>query len=55
VHLGARTLEIAHDVGHTSLVAEESCKVDRLGGVVLGESLAPASVAACALTGQKAQ
>ena len=42
-------------MGHTGLVAHEGGKVDLLLRVILGESLAAASVASCTLLGQVAQ
>jgi len=44
VHLGSRSVEISDNVGHTSLVTEESGKVDRLGSVILGEGFTFTSV-----------
>lgn len=39
VHLRTGTVEIADSGSHTSLEAESGGKVDRLGGVILGEGL----------------
>jgi len=39
VILGTRTVHLTYDMGHTSLVSHEACKMDRLARVILWESL----------------
>ena len=55
VELGAEFVDITHDVCHAGLVADEGRQVHGLGGVVLGEGFALASMAARALLGQEAK
>jgi hypothetical protein len=53
-HLGTRTLNLTHDVGHTSLVSNEGSKRHRGGGVkVLGERTHAASMMSGTLLGKK--
>lgn len=40
VHLGTRTVEVADDCGHTSLVTHGGSEVNGLLGVILGETVA---------------
>jgi len=49
VHLGTRTVKIADDVSHTSLVTHEGSQVDGLGLVILGEGLDAATVGSATL------
>jgi len=42
---GARTIGLAHNVGHTGLVADEAGQMDWLAGVILGEGLNLAAMA----------
>lgn len=55
IQLGAETVDLAHDMGHTSLVADERRQVHWLGRVVLGEGLAFASMSSRTLFGQEAE
>jgi hypothetical protein len=55
VQLGTELVDITHNVGHTSLVANKGREVDWLGWVVLGEGLALAAVSDRTLLWQKAQ
>lgn len=55
VRTGSWPIDLPHDVGHASLVAQECCEVDRLGGVILGEALHFPAVPAAALPRQEAQ
>ncbi len=55
VQLGAQLVDITHNVGHTSLVANEGGQVNRLGWVVFGKGLAFTTVSARALFGQETQ
>lgn len=52
---GARTVQVTDNVGHAGLVAHESRHVDRLGGIILGESLDSAAVRLDTLTGRETQ
>jgi len=55
-HLGTRTLDLTHNVGHTSLVTDEGSKGRRSGGVkVLGERTHAASVVSGTLLGKVLQ
>lgn len=38
-HLGSGSVDLSHNVSHASLVVEQSCEVDRLGRIILGEAL----------------
>jgi hypothetical protein len=49
VDLGSRLVHVANDVGHASLVTHEGSQVDRLGRIVLWESLDFAARSARAL------
>lgn len=52
-HLGTGTLDLTHDVGHTSLVTDEGSKSRRGGGVkVLGERTHAASMVSGTLLGK---
>jgi hypothetical protein len=42
--LGSRSVDLTDDMGHTSLVAQKYSQVDRLGRVILGESLNPSTM-----------
>ena len=53
VHLGAGSVHLPDDVGHTSLIAKEGSHVDWLGGIILGEGLALSLVALGTLLGQE--
>ena len=44
VDLGAGSVHLPHDVGHTGLVAHEGSQVDWLASIVLGEGLASSLV-----------
>jgi len=55
VRLGSRTIHQAADVGHTSLVASEGGKMNRLLGVILGEALDSSLVVLAPLLGQESQ
>jgi len=55
VQLGTRTVHIADNVGHTSLVAKECSKVAWLGWVVLREASDLTEVLPGALAWQKAK
>merc|ERR1712063_202003 len=55
VHLGSRLVDITDNVGHTSLVTEESGQVRSSGSIILGEGLALSSVSGSALTGQESK
>jgi len=50
VHLGARLVQVAHNVGHTSLVAQKGSKVRCSLRVILREDLYAASVGLTSLT-----
>ena len=54
VDLGAGSVHLANDVGHAGLVGEEAGQVDGFGGIVPGEGLHFAAVAAGALLGKEA-
>jgi len=45
VVLGARTIHLAHNVGHASLISHEASQVDILARIVLGEGLGLAAMA----------
>jgi hypothetical protein len=49
------TLVVLNNVGHASLIADEGGKMDWLGGVILGEVTATASVLLCASLGHEGQ
>lgn len=55
VQLGARLLDLAHDVGHAGLVPHEGSEVGLLRGIITRERLALATTTAASLLGQKAQ
>lgn len=55
VHLGSGSVKVSDDMGHTSLVAHESGKMNRLGRIILGESLYSSSVPGGTLSGQETQ
>ena len=55
VLLGARLVDITHNVGHARLVAHERGEVARLRLVVAGELPNPAPVPGCALAGHETQ
>ena len=52
---GPWPINLPHNVGHASLVAEEGGKVHRLGRVILGEALHLPAVLAAVLPRQEAQ
>ena len=54
VDLGPGSVDLTDDVSHTGLVPHEAGQVDRLGWVVLGEALDPASEPLGSLLGQEA-
>merc|ERR1711939_316059 len=53
VHLRARAVKVADNVGHAGLVAKEGRQVNRRLGVVLGEALRLSAVAGSPLTGEE--
>merc|ERR1719225_462512 len=53
VDLGAGSVDLPHDVGHTGLVAHEGSQVDRLGRIILGEGLDLAAVSLGPLFGEE--
>jgi len=55
VHLGAGTVQVTDDVGHTSLVTHEGGQVNRLGVIILGEGLGLTPVASSTLAGQESK
>jgi hypothetical protein len=55
VGLGARSVEVTNDGGHTSLVTHSGGQVDGLLGVILGEGLDLSTVTSSALPGQVSQ
>lgn len=55
VRTGSWPIDLAHDVSHASLVAQEGCEVDRLGRVILGEALHFPTMPAAAFPRQEAQ
>jgi len=55
VQLGTRTVHIAHNVSHTSFVAEECGEVAWLGGIILREAPDLTEVLPSALPWQKAK
>lgn len=54
VDLRSGLVDLTNDMGHASLEAHEGGKVDRLGRIILGESLDFASDTLCALLGREA-
>lgn len=55
VHLGAGTVQVTDNVGHTGLVTHEGSQVDGLGSIILGEGLGLAPVAGSTLAGQESK
>jgi hypothetical protein len=55
VGLGARSVEVTDDGGHTGLVTHSGSQVDGLLGVILGEGLDLSTVTSSALPGQVSQ
>lgn len=53
VHLGTRLVHFTNDMGHASLVGEESAQMDWLGLVILGEGLCLTTMALGTLLGRK--
>ena len=51
VDLGAGSLSLTNNVGHTGLEAQKAGQMDWLGGVILGESLYLTTVACCTFLG----
>jgi len=55
VSLGTRTVQITHNVGHTSLVAQKGSQMGLSASIVLGESLYAAAQTGSTLTRQEAE
>lgn len=55
VHLGASSVEVSDNGGHTGLVTKESSEGNRLGLVILGEGLGLSSGLGASLSGEETQ
>lgn len=55
VEFGARTIGLANNVGHASLITHEGSHVHGLSGVILGEGLDLSTVASGTLAGQESE
>jgi hypothetical protein len=55
VELGAGSVDLSDDVGHTRLEGDEGGEVRLLGSIVSGESSHSTSVVSGSLSGQEAQ
>lgn len=55
VHLGSWTVELADDMGHTSLVAHEGGQVDGFFRVILGERFDLSAVTSGTFTGKESE